>query len=365
MSDTPNLKNRLVSLDFFRGLVMFLLIAEFAHLFEVLMESGNEQLTAVMDFMFHHAKWEGLHFWDLVQPFFMFIVGVSIPLSYANRKKKGDSETAIRNHAFRRAFLLLLFGWGLYCIGPQKIVFQFDNVLAQLSFTYLISFLLLKQSSSIQIGVGLLCIVISDLLYRFFPVVGFDQAFVAGENFGAWFNIFISGYEYGGHWAAFNALPTAAHTLWGVVAGKWLMDNTAQSEKLKRLVIAGAVALVIGYLTTFFTPVIKRISTTSFVLLSAGWTFLALALCYWLIDVKQIIKKTFVFRVVGVNPLFIYLFASLGGGGLFLKVIRPFSNSLIGGFSPWLADLFSGFAVLYGLWYLCNWLFKKQIFIKI
>ena len=74
MSNTPNLKNRLVSLDFFRGLVMFFLIAEFAHLFEVLMESGNEQLTAVMDFMFHHAKWEGLHFWDLVQPFFMFML---------------------------------------------------------------------------------------------------------------------------------------------------------------------------------------------------------------------------------------------------------------------------------------------------
>ncbi len=343
MSGTPNLKNRLVSLDFFRGLVMFLLIAEFAHLFEVLMESGNEQLTAVMDFMFHHAKWEGLHFWDLVQPFFMFIVGVSIPLSYANRKKKGDSEIAIRNHAFRRAFLLLLFGWGLYCIGPQKIVFQFDNVLAQLSFTYLISFLLLKQSSSIQLGVGVLCIVISDLLYRFFPVAGFDQAFVAGENFGAWFNIFISGYEYGGHWAAFNALPTAAHTLWGVVAGKWLMDNTAQSEKLKRLVIAGIIALVIGYLTTFFTPVIKRISTTSFVLLSAGWTFLALALCYWLIDVKQIIKKTFVFRVVGVNPLFIYLFASLGGGGLFLKVYNLKASQLFSFYLLYLPNVLNFF----------------------
>jgi hypothetical protein len=52
----------------------------------------------------------------------MFIVGVSIPLSYRNRKKKEASENEIRNHAFRRAFLLLLFGWGLYCIGPQKIV---------------------------------------------------------------------------------------------------------------------------------------------------------------------------------------------------------------------------------------------------
>ena len=359
------LENRLVSLDFFRGLVMFLLIAEFAHLFEVLMHSGSEQLTAVVDFLFHHAQWKGLHFWDLVQPFFMFIVGVSIPLSYANRRLKGASETQIRNHAFRRALLLLLFGWSLNCIGPEKIVFQFDNVLAQLSFTYLITFLLLKQSSAVQITTGFVCILISDLLYRFFPVVGFDQAFVAGENFGAWFNIFISGYEYGGHWAAFNALPTVAHTLWGVVAGKWLMENTEQTEKLKRLLIAGVVVLVLGYLTTFFTPVIKRISTTSFVLLSGGWTFLALAVCYWLIDVRQVIKKTFVFRVVGVNPLLIYLFASLGGGGLFLKIIRPFSNSFIVGFSPWLADLVSGFVVLLGLWYLCYWLYKKQIFIKI
>jgi predicted acyltransferase len=99
--------------------------------------------------------------------------------------------------------------------------------------------------------------------------------------------------------------------------------------------------------------------------LSGGWTILALVLCYWLIDVKQLIKKTFLFRIVGVNPLFIYLFASLGGGGLFLKIIKPFSNSLIGGFSPWLADLASGFVVLLGLWYVCYWLYKNQIFIKI
>jgi predicted acyltransferase len=360
-----DLNQRLASLDFFRGFVMFLLIAEFAHLFEVLRNSGNEQLTVVVDFLFHHAKWEGLHFWDLVQPFFMFIVGVSIPLSYANRKKKGDSEVKIRRHAFQRALLLLLFGWGLYCVGPEKIVFQFDNVLAQLSFTYLISFLLLKQASWLQITLGFAFILISDLLYRFFPVTGFDQAFVAGQNFGTWFNILISGYEYGGHWAAFNAIPTTAHTLWGVVAGKWLMENTSASEKLKKLILAGIIAMTLGYLTFSFTPVIKRIATTSFVLLSAGWTFLALAFCYWLIDIKGLVKKILVFRVVGVNPLFIYLFASLGGGGLFLKIIKPFSNSVIGGFSSWWADLSSGLFVLFGLWYLCYWLFKQKIFIKI
>ena len=360
-----NFDNRLVSLDFFRGFVMFLLIAEFSNLFQVLMDSGNDYFTAFVDFFFHHAKWEGLHFWDLIQPFFMFIVGVSIPLSYANRKKRGDTELEIRIHAFRRAFLLLLFGWFYYCIGPEKIVFEFRNVLAQLSFTYLISFLLLKRSITFQITAGFICILISDLLYRFFPMVGFDQAFVAGENFGAWFNIFISGFENAGHWAAFNAVPTTAHTLWGVVAGKWLMDKTNQLEKLKHLLIVASLVLFLGYVTTFFTPVIKRISTASFVLLSSGWTFLALAFFYWLIDIKNILKKTLIFRVVGMNPIFIYLFASLGGGDLFLRIIRPFSNSLIKSFSPWLADFISGIVVLFGLWYICYWLYKKQIFIKI
>jgi predicted acyltransferase len=142
--------NRLLSLDFFRGFVMFLLIAEFSHLYSVLTETGNESITAISDFLFHHVGWEGLHFWDLIQPFFMFIVGVSIPFSYSNRLKKGDSKPQIRKHAFQRSFLLLLFGWGLYCMGPEKIIFRFDNVLAQLSFTYLVAFLLVKKSPIIQ-----------------------------------------------------------------------------------------------------------------------------------------------------------------------------------------------------------------------
>lgn len=219
MNPTAPINLRLHSLDFFRGVVMFLLIAEFFHLFGTLMNTGNPVITAISDFHFHHTNWEGLHFWDLIQPFFMFIVGVSIPFSYANRLKRGDSEKQIRNHAFRRSFLLLLMGWALYCIGPEKIIFQFDNVLAQLSLTYLVAFLL--------------------------------------------------------------------------------------------------------------------------------------------------IKKTLVFTVVGVTPLFIYLFATEGGAELFMKIIKPYTNSLIGGFSPWLASYILGFIVLFCLWYVCHWLFQKRIFIKI
>ena len=75
MNPTTPINQRLHSLDFFRGVVMFLLIAEFSHLFETLMNIGNPVITAISDFLFHHANWEGLHFWDLIQPFFIFIVG--------------------------------------------------------------------------------------------------------------------------------------------------------------------------------------------------------------------------------------------------------------------------------------------------
>ena len=365
MNTDVSVNNRIQSIDFFRGAVMFFLIAEFSHLFDVLKETGNSTVTQITDFLFHHAAWEGLHFWDLIQPFFMFIVGVSLPFSYANRIKRGDSEKQIRNHALRRSFLLLFFGWALYCIGPEKIIFQFDNVLAQLSFTYLLAFLLLKQKRWIQLTVSLGVIVLSDLLYRYFTVPGFDMAFVAGQNFGAWFNILISGYEYGGHWAAFNAVPTAAHTLWGMMAGQLLLSSSSSKIILKKLIYAALICLLLGVVTGIFTPIIKRISTTSFVLWSGGWTFLALALCYYLIDIKKSIKSTLFFRVVGMNPLFIYLFASVGGAGLFQKIGKPFTHTLIEDFSPWLANFILSLGVLFCLWYVCYWLYQKRIFVKI
>ena len=160
-------------------------------------------------------------------------------------------------------------------------------------------------------------------------------------------------------------LPTAAHTIWGLMAGQLLMSTSTDTEKLKRLIIAALVCLAVGYSVSIFTPVIKRISTTAFVFLSGGWTILALAVCYWVIDIKSYIKKTLVFTVVGVNPLFIYLFASVGGGDLFQKIAKPFTNTFIGVFSPWLASFILGLIVLFSLWYVCYWLYQKQIFIKI
>jgi len=358
--------DRLLSLDFYRGLTMFLLIAEFSHLFHHMVAPELDgSFIHFLGTQLHHVKWAGLHFWDLIQPFFMFIVGVAMPLSFARRKEKGDSLGVITKHAFIRAFLMLFLGWALYCIGPGKIVFRFQNVLAQLGVTYLLAFAVIRKPVLIQAGFSVILILISEGLYRFFPVEGFNQAFEPGHNFGAWLNILISGKEDGGHWAMFNAIPTAAHTIWGVMAGQLLMSNKPAMKKVQFLVIAGVTGLVIGYGFSPVTPIIKRIATSTFVFASGGWSLLALALCYWLIDIKKYQKGILFFTVVGMNPLFIYLFAHVGGARLIRKSMLPFSNLLFGWMGKSGANAMLSVVVLSCLWYICFWMYKKKIFIRI
>lgn len=363
---SPYIPLRLISLDFFRGLTMFLLIAESTELLNLLANSAQEG-TWLHAFgqQFHHHPWAGLRFWDLIQPFFMFIVGVALPFSVANRQKKGDTDQQIRSHVFQRSLLLLLLGWGLYCVGRDHIVFRFQNVLAQLSVTYLLAYLVMKKPAKFQIAFSLLLILLTEIIYRTFSVEGFNNPFVPNENFGTWLDLQYGGADLNGHWVSFNAIPTTAHTIWGVLAGQLLQSERAASEKLKILIIAGVIGLVVGYGLSPITPIIKRICTSSFILASGGWTLLALGLSYWLIDMKEYQKGVLFFTIVGMNPLFIYLFAHVGGAGIIKDIVKPFATSLLG----WLGELplhfITSLIVLFLLWYLCYWLYKKKIFFRI
>ena len=358
--------NRLLSLDFFRGLTMFLLIAEFSHLFHYLISQDLEgTFIYAIGKQFHHMKWEGMHFWDLIQPFFMFIVGVAMPLSFSNRIKKGATSNQLLKHVLKRSLLLLILGWALYCIDAGKIVFKFQNVLAQLSVTYLLAFFVMRKSLVVQIAFSVLLILISESLYRFFPVEGFNHAFINGENFGSWLNIQISGAENNSSWAIFNAIPTTAHTIWGVLAGQLLMSKKSNKEKMQILIIAGLIGLAIGFGLSEITPIIKRIATSTFVFASGGWTFLALAICYWIIDIKKYQKGVWIFAIVGLNPLFIYLFAHVGGADLIQKIVLPFSNALFGWTEELVTPIILSMIVLFFLWYITYWMFKKKIFIRI
>ncbi len=357
---------RLLSLDFFRGATMFLLIAEFTHFFSALHDPSLEgSFIYAIAGQFRHQPWNGLRFWDLVQPYFMFIVGVAMPYSLSNRLKRGHSQRQINRHIIQRAFLLLFIGWALYCISAGKIVFRFQNVLAQLAVTYILAFLVMKKPARFQIIFSFLLLALSELIYRGFWVEGFNHAFSPNENFGTWLDLQYGGADLNGHWVSFNAIPTTAHTIWGVLAGQLLMSQRKEGQKLKILVIAGVIGLVLGYGLSPLTPIIKRISTSTFVIVSGGWTFLTLAFSYWLIDIKKKQKWSIFFRVVGMNPLFIYLFAHVGGAVLIESILHPFTFALFGWMGELTASILTNAMVLFILWYMCQWLHKHKIYIRI
>ncbi|WP_372651146.1 acyltransferase family protein [Draconibacterium sp.] len=364
-------EDRLLSLDFFRGITMFLLVAEGTHLWSVLVEPPIAGTVFESFFLqFHHHPWNGLRFWDLIQPFFMFIVGVAMPFSYAKRKKRGDSQTTITRHIIQRCIVLLAFGVALHCGYSRKLVWELWNVLSQLSVTILIAYFLMRCKWSTQIFVSFGLLLLTEILYRTFPLDGYNQPFVKDHNFGSWVDMLLMGkINNGGGWVAINCIPTAAHTIWGVVAGQLLQSGKSQAEKVKQLVIGGSAILVLGYLLdwTSVTPIIKRISTSSFVLASGGWALLVLAFSYWLIDIKKINQWIFPFVVVGTNSIFIYLFSNTVGGQWLNGFVAIFTTGFLSWFKTpeFLINLTTALSVLALEWLLCYYLFIKRIYFRV
>ena len=359
---------RITSVDFFRGFTMFLLIGESTGLYGYFSSIENSSVMRFFGTQLSHHEWHGLHFWDLIQPFFMFIVGVAIPFAVANRIKKGDTDKLILLHALKRSCLLLFFGWALYCIEPGKIVFRFQNVLAQLSVTYLVAFLIMKKSFSFQLIFTLIILLLVDLAYRFFPVENFNHPWVPYENLGAWVNNKIEGVDKSDIWASMNAIPTIAHTVWGVLCGKLLMSDRPGRKKIQIMVIAGLSGLIIGYSLDFLniTPIIKKIATASFVFASGGWAILALCFFYWLIDVKKLFTRgSKFFIIVGMNCIFIYLLFEVGGANFVSRLFTPFTKTLFAWNGDLTVEIMTSLGVWASLWYICYWLYKNKLFIKI
>jgi len=359
-------EGRLMSLDFFRGLTMFLLIGEATHIYDLLIDPAlRGTIIGTIGLQFHHHPWNGLRFWDLIQPFFMFIVGVAMPFAIGKRWERGETWRATFRHALGRSFLLLFLGWAVYCIGPGRLTFELWNVLAQLSFTYLVAFLMMRRPTSGQIIFTFGLLGLAEALYRFFPLAGFNQPFVPDHNFGSYVDMLLMGKLSLGHWVAFNAVPTTAHTMWGVLAGKLLRGHRPARQKIRLLLICGLAGIAVGYALNPITPIIKRICTSSFVIASGGFCLVALALSYWLIDVRKYTNWAKFFVIVGMNPLFIYLFTETGGTGWLDRLARPFTMGLFGWAGRLPAEMLTGIAVWSLLWSMCFWLYKKKILIKI
>ncbi len=356
-------QDRILSIDFFRGFTMFMLATGIAGIFNGLIEQGKGgAIIALLDKHFDHAEWNGLYAWDLIQPFFMFIVGVAMPFSLSKRLARGDSWNKAFYHALTRSFWLLVLG---FMLGAGTKSFSLTNVLAQLSFTYIVAFLLIQKDIKWQLLVSFAMILISDLLYRFWPVEGFNQPFTADHNFGSWVDIAITGNLASDRWVAFNAIPTTAHTIWGVVVGLLLMKDWTPRKKILTLLIAGLTGIIIGYSMDPVIPIIKRICTSSFVIVSGGWCLVAMAFSFWLIDVMNFRKLALFFAIVGMNSIFIYLFSNLGGKQLLSRMARPFTSRLFFWTNDMIINMITIIVVTAMVWYICYFLYKRKIFIKI
>lgn len=365
----PKTSNRLISLDVMRGLIMILLAGESCLVYENLKALHPGGVVDGFIGQFFHHPWHGLHFWDCVQPAFMLMAGSAMYISFQSKKAKGITWEQNFKHIAIRSVKLFLLGTGLHCVAAGKLVFELWNVLTQLSVTTLIAYLIINRSFWFQLSLSVALLVLTDVLYRHILVPGYDQPFVESHNFGSYIDTILMGKINMDGWVTINFIPTAAHTIWGVLAGRLLIADKPAHQKIRYLVIAGVIGLVLGYGLDFanITPIIKRISTSSFVLASGGWVLLVMAFLYWFVDIKQVNKYAWVCIVVGMNSIFIYLFFETVGVQWFNGAVGIFVKGFLGftGISTNVIAVFSALVTLLAEWYLCYFLSKHKVFIKI
>jgi predicted acyltransferase len=363
-SDRPS---RLLSLDFMRGLIMVLLALESTGLYEHLTKGTVNTPLYAFFLQFHHHPWHGLRAWDLVQPAFMFMAGAAMAVSLHRQQQQGRTWGYSFRKALRRSGWLFFWGVLDYAVRPGGLSFELWDVLTQLSFTSLLAFLVFRWSSMAQAAVCVGLLLLSEVLYRFTHVPGFDQPFTDQHNFGNYVDWILMRKINDGGWVAINCIPTAVHTIGGAMAGRLLLGTSAR--KAQTLVIWGVIVLVLGYGLDLagITPIIKRIATSSFVLVSLGYSLLILALCYWWIDLRDHRRRLEFWTIVGMNSIFIYLFFEIVGDRWFTGYVTFIADGVMQPLRlpALLVGVIASLCVFALEWGLCWFLWRKRIFFRV
>lgn len=308
-----------------------------------------------------HAPWEGLRFWDLVQPFFMFIVGVVMPWSFARHWEAGETWEMSLRRVLKRAALLILWGLIARSVQAQRPVLDLINVLAQIAFTYTAAFLVLRKPWPLQLSIGLGILIVHTLSFVLWA--GGANPWARDANFGQWLDLWILGKNWGGSYATFNCVSSTFNTILGVVAGSLLFSKEAPQRKLRILSGSGVLLVSVGLALHPWIPVIKKIWTAPFALLSGGLTLIALAAFYWICDVAGKRRWAAILVAIGANSIFIYLFHEILGRWMrqTAPVFTSWAEPWVGPWAPFTAAwLAIGLQV-----YLCWWLYQRRIFLKL
>lgn len=367
----PSDAQRLISLDVFRGITIAGMILV-----------NNPGTWQHIYWPLRHAEWHGWTPTDLVFPFFLFIVGVAIPLAFGNRLDSGRSTRDLYAKIVKRT--LIIFGIGLFLnafpyFGLSDL--RIPGVLQRIAVCYFfasIIFLNTRVAAQIAITIGLL--LVYWILVSLVPAPGYAAGDLTKEGslpsyidrvvFGpnhVWSQAKVYDPE-----GMLSTVPAIATALIGVLTGQWLRTEKTRYEKAAGMFVAGAVILAIGWGWNSFFPINKALWTSSYVLFTGGLALQFLALCYWLIDIKGYRRWSKPFEVFGLNAIALYV-----GAGLMAElfgVIRiqgvPLGAWLYrNAFATWASPVNASLA--YAIAFVLVWLglmwilYRRRIFIKV
>ena len=351
---------RLVSLDAYRGLIMLTLLC--GGIFHSL---AGHPIWGWLAHHNEHVEWEGAVYWDLIQPAFMFMVGVAMPFAFAARAARGDTWATQARHALRRAAMLVLIGVLLDHVGADRVQIGFMRVLQQIAFGYLVAFLVLGRSLATQAVVVSVILVAYQVLWTANPWNGPGGPWAQGnENIGSAFDFWLLGRHYTGYYVGMNAIPSSATIILGVMAGQHVLASRDPRRTSLTLLLASLAMIAVGLAVSPWFPIIKRIWTPSFTIYSAGWTTLLLAAFYWAVEVQGWRRWTFPLLVVGMNSILAYVIGNAFGGwfqsatGTWLGLLAPALGPV------WLPVVQRALFALTA-WAVLLWLYRSRLFFKV
>ncbi|MGA9240332.1 acyltransferase family protein [Robiginitalea sp.] len=362
------MKERIVSVDIFRGLTIALMI----------LVNTPGTWEAVYPPL-RHADWHGYTPTDLVFPFFLFIVGTSIVFAYKNKQ---PGPAVYRKIVVRT---LKLIGLGLFLgafkVEPPFILpfeeIRFPGVLQRIGVVFFAASLLyLNFNWKVLLGIATTILLGYWIWMGFIPLEGQAPTFErAANNWANYIDLNVLGthmykpdYDPEG---LLSTLPSIVSALLGVFTGLLLVSDRA--EKTRTMVLIGVGMLVLGYLWDLVFPINKALWTSSFVLVTAGWANLVLALIYYLTDVRGL-RFGSIFKYAGANAITVYFLSSFITNIFYQKkneagvsIHEQLFNTLYihQGMSPEFSSLLYGLSVT-GFYLLLGWwMYRKKIFIKV
>lgn len=374
-----HLAPRLQSLDIYRGAAVAGMI---------LVDNPGSDNAAYP--LIKHAVWNGWTPADLIFPSFVFIVGVSLVHSIPNRLARGESRAHIFRHAVKRSLILIALGllvnaFPVFDVGTWRI----EGVLQRIAVCYLAAVALFLWTSTRGRVVALIsCLVGYWILVRFVPVPGFgvpgrDIPFLDPDrNLVAWLDrLLFPGRLYEvtrDPEGLISNIPAIGTCLSGVLAGEWLRSPRTPQAKAVAMLVAGIGLMALGQFLHPWFPINKKMWTSSFVILTAGFALIALALLYWAVEIRKWRGAwTMPFLVFGMNAIagFVadalvygpaYSFHTTDSGGKTVSW-QEFAYAQLSRLplSAAAASLIYSLAAVLFCWILLWMLYRKKIFLKV